>query len=456
MKFSKKGVAVLAAALAFSASVAFADVSFTNTVSTGIVDLTFLTDSLSVDFAGVSERIEVDYTSEKFDFGAQAELTLDNQPGPQIVWSNEDDFTRFFDLKWTDLDFYLEFRPWSWLTFFLSDEIYTPGSYLPVVGFNMGSGNLGSDIGVLWKPFNGLRVTAGLDVISYFGGDPDTDHDVWVRTNITDNLPKINIGADYTYKNMWSVGLVGRDILNWSTPKSASIGLFGSFTGIEGWAFYSGLMFNHNYDWKWDVNDQYPNANVIGFIGEYRVEGLFLFDIGLSCWNDKISVDFDLSTNFGLNRAPEWDYRWYSLFGARDASFPTDTIYVNGAPLTGSYWNQANQYRHYYEAFDFYAGLRGKYQFSKAFSTDIALKGVADFKPRQSTTTTGLTPWNTVGVNPNVDPNNLPYEGRGVVFETIPTVQYHVGKHTFSFGVDLVFADPFVTLSFPTSWTYKF
>lgn len=445
MKFSKKGVAVLAAALALSASVAFADVSFTNTVSTGIIDLTFLSDGMTVDFAGISERIEADYTSEKFDFGAQAELTFDNQPGAQLVWYDGDEFTKFFDLKWTDLDFYLEFRPWSWLTFFLSDEIYTPGSYLPVVGFNMASGNLGSDIGVMWKPFNGLRATLGLDVISYFGGDPSTDTDVWIGTPITDSLPKINIGADYTYKNMWSVGLVGRDILNWGTPKSASIGLFGSFTGIEGWAFYSGLMFNNNYDWKWDVNDQYPNANIIGFIGEYRVEGLFLFDIGLSCWNDKISVDFDLSTNFGLNRSAEWDYRWYSLFGAGASAFPYQPA---GA---GSQFNRANQYRHYYEAFDFYSGLRGKYQFSKAFSTDITLKGVADFKPRESVTTTGTI--GAVGINPAI---NSTYEGRGVVFETIPTVQYHVGKHTFSFGVDLVFADPFVTLSFPTSWTYKF
>ena len=458
MKFSKKGVAVLAAALALSASVAFADVSFTNTVSTGIVDMIFLSDGMKVDFAGVSERIEADFTSEKFDFGAQAELTLDNQPGPKVVWSNEPEFTRFFDLKWTDLDFYLEFRPWSWLTFFLSDEIYTPGSYLPVVGFNMGSGNLGSDIGVMWKPFNGLRVTAGLDVISYFGGDPNTDKDVWIDTPITDNLPKINVGADYTYKNMWSVGLVGRDILNWGTPKSASIGLFGSFTGIEGWAFYSGLMFNHNYDWKWDVNDQYPNANIIGFIDEYRVEGLLLFDIGLSCWNDKISVDFDLSTNFGMNRPAEWDYRWYSLFGALDSDFPFDNQDPNSVAGDGTspagIFNRANQYRHYYEVFDFYAGLRGKYQFSKAFSTDIALKGVADFKPRKSNATVPVSdPWNVNAVNPAI---NSDYFGRGVVFETIPTVQYHVGKHTFSFGVDLVFADPFVTLSFPTSWTYKF
>ncbi|MBR6154623.1 MAG: hypothetical protein IKQ43_09355, partial [Treponema sp.] len=168
-----------------------------------------------------------------------------------------------------------------------------------------------------------------------------------------------------------------------------------------------------------------------------------------------------LSTNFGLKRGVNWDYRWYERTAGEGGDGDNSNGGSGGLTYTagagaGAQYNPANQYRHYYEAFDFYAGLRGKYQFSKAFSTDIALKGVADFKPRQSTTTTGLTPWNTVGVNPNVDPNNLPYEGRGVVFETIPTVQYHVGKHTFSFGVDLVFADPFVTLSFPTSWTYKF
>jgi len=457
MIFNKKSVAVAVAALVLGASAAFAEVSFTNTVSTGIVEII---PGLSpmIDFAGVSERIEADYTSDKFDFGAQAELTLDNQPGIKIVYTKEDENWKFMDLKWTDLDFYLEFRPWNWLTIFLSDEIYTPGSYLPVVGFHMASGNLGSDIGVMWKPFNGLRAAIGLDVISYFGGNPDEDEDVWLAPqHINSNLPKINIGADYTYKNIWSVGLVGRNILNWSTPKMASIGLFGSFTGVEGWAFYTGAMFNHNYDYYWDVNDQYPNDRILGFIGQYRVEGLLLFDLGLSCWNDKISVDFDLSTNFGIDRDRDWDYRWYKMT-------PADT-YTNNAggseltyvdPLTGIY-NKANQYRHYYQGYDFYAGLRGKYQFTKAFSTDITLKGVADFDPRLSTTSEASntsTNNNWQGVNTNLYDDM--YDGRGVVFETIPTVQYHVGRHTFSFGVDLVFADPFVNITFPTSWTYRF
>jgi len=463
MIFNKKSVAVAVAALVLGASAAFAEVSFTNTVSTGIVEI-IPGFSPMIDFAGVSERIEADYTSDKFDFGAQAELTLDNQPGIKIVYTNEDDNWKFMDLKWTDLDFYLEFRPWNWLTIFLSDEIYTPGSYLPVVGFHMASGNLGSDFGVMWKPFNGFRLAAGMDVISYFGGNPDEDEDVWLAPqHINSFLPKINIGADYTYKNIWSIGLVGRNILNWSTPKMASIGLFGSFTGVEGWAFYTGAMFNHNYDYYWDVNDQYPNDRIVGFIGEYRVEGLLLFDLGLSCWNDKISVDFDLSTNFGLKRGVNWDYRWYERTqgnggdGDNSNGGSGGLTYTGGTGAAGAQYNEANQYRHYYEAFDFYAGLRGKYQFTKAFSTDITLKGVADFEPRLSTTSATNEPrtdtnWNGV----NEDLYGDQYNGRGVIFETIPTVQYHVGRHTFSFGVDLVFADPFVNITFPLSWTYRF
>ena len=467
MIFNKKSVAVAVAALVLGASAAFAEVSFTNTVSTGIVEIV---PDVGVDFDRISERVEAEYTSDKFDFGAEAELTFNNEPGMELVYSDLDKFTKFFDLKWTDFDFYLEFRPWNWLTFFLSDEIYTPGSYLPVVGFHMASGNLGSDIGVMWKPFNGFRAALGLDVISYFGGDPTQDHDVWLEDEtISSSLPKINIGADYTYKNMWSVGLVGRNILNWATPKMASIGLFGSFTGIEGWAFYTGAMFNHNYDYYWDVNDQYPNEDVIGFIGQYRVEGLLLFDLGLSCWNDKISVDFDLSTNFGLNRDLDWDYRWYTKTAGNGGSGTDDGNGGNGGlpydapdpddPSVTSIYNEANQYRHYYQGYDFYAGLRGKYQFTKAFSTDITLKGVADFNPRFSRLSS-LEDANTQGsYNGGEDITAAyteNYNGRGVVFETIPTVQYHIGRHTFSFGVDLVFADPFVSITFPTSWTYRF
>ncbi|MEE3313706.1 MAG: hypothetical protein VZR56_06080, partial [Treponema sp.] len=200
---------------------------------------------------------------------------------------------------------------------------------------------------------------------------------------------------------------------------------------------------------------------IVGFIGEYRVEGLLLFDLGLSCWNDKISVDFDLSTNFGLKRGLNWDYRWYERTQGNGGSGDTSNggsgglTYDDGS--TNGIYNRANQYRHYYEAFDFYAGLRGKYQFTKAFSTDITLKGVADFEPRLSTTSAtneSRTDTNWNGVYEELYGDQ--YNGRGVIFETIPTVQYHVGRHTFSFGVDLVFADPFVNITFPLAWTYRF
>ncbi len=447
MKFTKKGVAIAAAALVLSASAAFAEVSFTNKVKSGIVDLTFMgreaDPAVSVDFGGISERIEAEYTSDKLNFGADGELTLDNQPGPMYVYSNASEITRFLDLKWTDLDFYLEFRPWNFLTLFLSDDIYTPGSYMPVVGFSMGSGNMGSDLGVMVTPINGLRITAGLDVISYFGGDPENDKDVWTDEKISEGLPKVNVAADYTYKNIWSAGLVARNILNWSPYTDCSIGLFGSFTGFEGWALYSGVMFNHNYDWYWDVNDQYPNANIVGFINEYRVEGLILFDFGLSCWNDKISVDFDLSTNFGFNRDVAFDGRFARMGGKADF---------------GSSEVKAKQYKHFYDQFDLYAGLRGRYQFTKAFSTDITLKGVGDFNPRR----TRLDHQDDEkydyslddGVNPNLKAKYL--DGRGVIFEMIPTFSYHFGRHTITTGVDVVFTDPYVTISFPTTWTYRF
>ena len=48
------------------------------------------------------------------------------------------------------------------------------------------------------------------------------------------------------------------------------------------------------------------------------------------------------------------------------------------------------------------------------------------------------------------------FVGRGVIFETIPTFAYTFGRHKISFGVDLVFADPYVSITFPTVWTYRF
>lgn|GEM_PF-2076034 len=443
MIFTKKGAAVAVAALALGASAAFAEVTFTNTVKSGIIDLTFMQpQGVQVEFAGVFERIEAEYTSEKFDFGVDAELGLENEPGPMYMYPDpsvsDKNPTKFFDLKWWDLDFYLEFRPWDFLTFFLSDDIYTPGSYLPVNPMYMASGNMGSDVGVLVSPINGLRITAGLDVISYFGGNPDADKDVWTYQNISSYLPKLNAGIDYTYKNIWSVGLVARNILNWSPRIGASIGLFGSFTGIEGWAFYTGVMFNNQYDYYWDVNDQYPNANIIGLIHEYRVEGWILFDLGFSAWNDKLSVDFDLVTNFGMNKDLTQDFRAAAM-GADVAHL------VGNAPASPANW-RALRYAHYFDGFDLYAGLRGKYDFSKNFSADITLKGIGDFSPRVSAT------------DDYVDTgyyDSTP-EGRGAVFEVIPTVKYTLGRHTFSAGADVMFADMFAYISFPVSWVYKF
>lgn len=456
MIFTKKGAAVAVAALALGASAAFAEVTFTNTVKSGIIDLTFMQpQGVQVEFAGVFERIEAEYTSEKLDFGVDAELGLENEPGPTYMYynpkDNERSATKFFDLKWWDLDFYLEFRPWDFLTFFLSDDIYTPGSYLPVNPMYMASGNMGSDVGVLVSPINGLRISAGLDVISYFGGDPTKDDDVWIDEKINSYLPKLNAGIDYTYKNIWSVGLVARNILNWSPRIGASIGLFGSFTGIEGWAFYTGVMFNNQYDYYWDVNDQYPRANIIGLIHEYRVEGWILFDLGFSAWNDKLSVDFDLVTNFGMNKNLTEDFRTYPMM--QGDTFDHLNVAGTHATMTENNW-KALRYAHYFDGFDLYAGLRGKYDFSKNFSADITLKGIADFSPRVSATSVADGAYPGTYVDPNYYSSKP--DGRGAVFEVIPTVKYTLGRHTFSAGADVMFADMFAYISFPVSWVYKF
>lgn len=472
-----------ALALAFAAaSAAFADIEFTNIVSADGIKYTWLQNedddwktASGLRLGDFREAMEVKYTSKRLDFGANAEVTLSRQYNSYDFYYNDEfnltnfpDYfdedgkvktNKFFDVRFTDFDLFLRYRPFKYLSFFLSDDIFADGAYLPVARLNMASGNMGSDLGLMVTPFNNFKVTLGLDVASYIMADKDADSDIWLGDRLYEKLPELNVGAHWNNRRI-SAGVAGRNLLNMFTEgfgstndHEGSIGAYAAFRGT-GWVINVGGAYNNVYDYKWSVNNQYPNAEILGFINQYRVEGKVLGTIGLSAWNEKLSVDFDLVTNVGMDKddpfsegdTSKWDLRTRR---ARALAYDSASSKTQSVKLSKTY-------AHYYSGFDLYAGLRGSYKFTPAFKTDIVLKGVADFNPASRyNTSSGDANGNTAdGVG--TASNAAKSVGRGAVFEVNPSVSYTWKWHTWSFGFDVVYADPYVTLSIPMSWKYVY
>lgn len=215
---------ILAAALTLAAFTAFAQQStgkgpdFKNTISTGIVnwDLT----NKDAEFAGLYNNTSVELLSGKVDCGIDATFGL-LKPSAKPI--------QFTDMNIND--WYIEFRPFEKFTFGLHDVIYTHGSYLPVLGTNINNGNIGSDIVVVWRPVQGMRIGLGYGIPSFFGEDNYGN----------EAHPVFNVGADYTYGKKFSVGFSIRDIIN-----NFGAGIYGEVLAVENLYVTYGYTYNND------------------------------------------------------------------------------------------------------------------------------------------------------------------------------------------------------------------
>jgi hypothetical protein len=98
-------------------------------------------------------------------------------------------------------DWYVELHLADWLSLGFSDAIMMPGSKLPIFDDYLPLGDIGSDLCAIVKPIKELKIAAGLDTGSVFGGEDK------------DGIPLLNIGAMYAAKNL-SVGASFRNICN--------------------------------------------------------------------------------------------------------------------------------------------------------------------------------------------------------------------------------------------------
>lgn len=283
---------IMAAALSLAAFVAFAQQStgkgpdFKNKTSSGIVNVEMRDNAETIkSFAGIVNNTKVELLSGKVDCGIDASVIFKSDTAYDKKYVA---ITGVADENSITLnDWYIEFRPFDKITFAISDKIYTHGSYFPVLGTNLDSGNLGSDVVAVWRPIGGMRIGFGYDVPSYFG---KTLNDAGDKSHCV-----FNFGADYTYGNKFSVGFVLRDMIN-----DISAGFYGEILAVEHLYVTYGYTYNDSSNY-------------------YGIYGKNLISLGATYDFEKVGFGLDFLTNCGDDAAADFYIGVNSTIKATDA-----------------------------------------------------------------------------------------------------------------------------------------
>ena len=427
--------AVLAAIGALATTMTFAQVSFQNTVSTGVVDIYGEPkESVNCDFAGLYDEVNLGVRSERilagingkfgisrFEFGGSNEVGLS--------WVN--DAAQIF--KYGGYDWFIDFKALPFMTVIFSDDVYTYGSFLPVFNGNLETGNIGSDFGVLLNFLdNNLRVGVGVDfgignrtTSTSIEGATGAEATIKLNTDGTEvvdggtltptktkgtfegnsvlysskkisatgfevdlsdpkKAPGVNLGIEYTYKDIFSVGATGRNLLRlngdfFKNSDYFALGVYGSYTGLRNVLITGGLS----------INDD-------GIFGDYFVVDGTLVSLGFAAGN----------LGFADGK------------GQLEIAFDFVTAILSTA--IGSFENN-------YSGYDIYAALRGTYHFNQQWKLNLVVRGTGSIIYM------------------------LP-----ALFEFNPGVTWQMNRHhSFGAGVDFLFTRAYYTVNFPLYWTYR-
>lgn len=206
---SKKNFKLLAALAMFGASVLWAqefEFSFTNELSSDVVTIDNIWDD-ETNFAGITENASIEFSSEKVDAYLEVEFTLGTGTG------NDMSETKHLNFAWTDLDYWLHFRPFKILTLAFHDDLWMEGSYLPLWDDNAPAGGLGSSgFTLMFEPVEGLRLAATIPMdnlddglANFLNGDE----------NEGEHRPfDLGFGVEYDFGELFSVGAKAGDMID--------------------------------------------------------------------------------------------------------------------------------------------------------------------------------------------------------------------------------------------------
>lgn len=309
------GAACLFAGMAFAQEKDY-EVSFSNELSTDTITYTKAKghekDSATV-FAGVVEKAEAGFESEKLSFSVMGEWTF--EPVKSVEDALDDNDVKGNKFTLTDHDWFIEFRPIKEFAIGWNDDLFVSGSSLPVWDDDIKAGNYTTNDGIalIARPVEGLTIGAGLDKCSFSGDDDDFK-------------PVINFGANYEYQDMFAAGVAvqnvaGSAIKNEEGDKELrklTVGVFASITAVENLTLNLGYTHNDYEGIDFGLVNPFENFNIIGqnvatLGATYEANGLSLAADAAFNFNGADDTDEEGLTQFA--EADENKNRYDAYFG---------------------------------------------------------------------------------------------------------------------------------------------
>ncbi len=404
-----KKIVFAALAVAALSSAAFAadkkkQIEFTNELSSDIVHHISPKNSnrdSHTAFAGIDENVTADYDGDIIKVGVDATLSLTD---PNGTW-NDDDDEPFIISEW-DADWYVEFNPFKVVGFGFSDELYTEGSYLPVLDDNINAGNYSTNgFAVLIRPVEGLSFGAGFDVPAAWFSDNDTD------------AYEIALGVDYTSDPF----AIGGSIRHIGTDDALQVGVYASIKAIDKLVINVG--FTHSDDGDAGLGNvtfvsPYSYWDGSAFVSVLSAEGIYGKNI-LSAGVTYDAGSFTIGADAAFNLDADYEYDYYY-------------------DPTGATWSHKGGYD-FYTAVEFALGLTDK------LTLDIKGLALLDFGDETVGNTEKKTEWR------DLDPT----------FGIYPKIVFALNDHhTLSGGLILQSCTDsdygYTEFALPVSWKYTY
>lgn len=347
------------------------------------------------EFLGIYNRVYAEVKTDKTDAMIKATFGFDD-------WTGDSDY----GFHWTGYvdDWYVEYRPWNFLTLGFHDAIYMDGSYLPVYDDNLYSGNIGSEgVTAVYIPsaLNGsLRIAVTTPFTTKTNWAKADDED----TGDPDDTFDVGIGAIYTV-DLFQVGATLQDIFDGDERR------FGTYVNLP---------------------------TLFGLCKELTVGGGFAHsESGYVC-------DFDGNGTFDKNyNHDDTYYDGYTYFGGVNGenllssylTYTKDKKFVVNAEfvwnLNDDDWGSSDKGE--VDGWDFYTAASVQFWISSPLSFEIVGKLVAD----------------TAQPDGVADLDNI-YAGEFNIY-------YQLTQHSeVSAGVSVDYFDSNYKVCFPCYWKYTF
>ena len=272
-------------------------------------------------FLGIYNRVYAEFKTDKTDAMIKATLGFKD-------WTNDSDY----GFRWTGYvdDWFVEYRPWNYLTLGFHDGIYMDGSYLPIYDDNLYSGNIGSEgITAVYRPAalkGALRLAATAPFTTntnWIYADED-DYNKSSDSKVGDDIFDVGLGAIYTI-DLFQVGVSIQDIFDgderrvgayinlptlFGMSKKVTVG--GGYAHSEYWGVY-----NYDNSASFDDYTEFGGVN-----GKNLLSGYLTYD-----GNVDVSAEFVWNMNekgfrnFHHHSYESWKWGGWDLYVAGSAKF---------------------------------------------------------------------------------------------------------------------------------------